>query len=710
VGRFKVAIEQIFDPVTFEFETLLRANDLADPRAPTEINSQRLVCKANCDSFVTDGWVFANDGSDVSTGGILVPRFSLITYSLTPGSGLSIEGAKFGDGRVTNIVVSDNLALLTRFSIDYSEMYLDVWSVAEPRSPLQIASKRILAGHPAFPGILGVVVARRIAVLASFTHLLSFDLSDPFNPVARSSIPLQSSELRVNGMAIESSRVFIGHETGISEFPISSNGSLGIRVYKNLGGRTSVKGLVGSDLYTRTGGELNVYDVSAAGQPVLRSATPVPETPIYPPRIELDNDGDGIPNTCDPTPDLLEDPLFPEANSIVANDAARYQWRDCLDCGLVSVGLNSAGRTLEAHSDFSPAEGICSYKYDTSTKRVFPKFRPRTDCGTYRCNWKAENDFAGLAENDCTPTEQTFCPVNDGNGNARPPPGGYPPGGPPACCLRLTGFSAYYWGTGACLANRCATRGGDPDGDFFCSNGEDNCPFTPNNTPMCIGGSRPGAACEADFECGTGGFCSAAQGDRDGDGVGDACDNCARCLADRCATRGGDPDGDFFCSDGADNCPLNPNATWMCIGGSRPGAACTGDLECGTGGFCSPAQGDWEPDGVGDACDNCRFRANPLQEVGGQTGVPSGPSQPGDACLCGDVNGDRRVDASDASTILKSRLRPPPTGLVFDAERCDVNADTRCDASDATTILKSRLRPPAAAVLQSCTATGQATN
>jgi hypothetical protein len=107
---------------------------------------------------------------------------------------------------------------------------------------------------------------------------------------------------------------------------------------------------------------------------------------------------------------------------------------------------------------------------------------------------------------------------------------------------------------------------------------------------------------------------------------------------------------------------------------------------------------------VGDACDNCRFTRNPLQEVGGRTGVPFSTTIIGDMCLCGDVNQDFRVDAGDAATILTSRLRPPPADLHFARQLCEVNGDARCDASDATTILKSLERPPMATVQQSCAA------
>jgi len=137
----------------------------------------------------------------------------------------------------------------------------------------------------------------------------------------------------------------------------------------------------------------------------------------------------------------------------------------------------------------------------------------------------------------------------------------------------------------------------------------------------------------------------------------------------------GDADGDGV-ADAIDNCPLDANSSQI----------------------------DRDGDGVGDACDNCRFARNPLQEVGGRTGVPFSTAIIGDTCLCGDVNQDVRVDGSDAATILTSRLRPPPADLHFASQLCDVNGDGRCDASDSTTILKSLERPPTATAQQSCAA------
>ncbi len=57
--------------------------------------------------------------------------------------------------------------------------------------------------------------------------------------------------------------------------------------------------------------------------------------------------------------------------------------------------------------------------------------------------------------------------------------------------------------------------------------------------------------------------------------------------------------------DGNDNCPGAPNGPGggTCTAGEQLGEECAQPSDCGSGGFCSLAQEDWNTDGIGDACD-----------------------------------------------------------------------------------------------------------
>jgi hypothetical protein len=140
------------------------------------------------------------------------------------------------------------------------------------------------------------------------------------------------------------------------------------------------------------------------------------------------------------------------------------------------------------------------------------------------------------------------------------------------------------------------------------------------------------------------------QWDRDGDGIGDACDS--------------DADGDGLPDPPSAWCPNDPNPAQPDADRDGLGDACDacpldpandqdGDGVCGNVDRCpvlyDPAQADTDGDGLGDACDNCPVTANPDQSDADADGR-------GDACddcvfvadpAQADADGDRVGDACD---------------------------------------------------------------
>jgi hypothetical protein len=153
----------------------------------------------------------------------------------------------------------------------------------------------------------------------------------------------------------------------------------------------------------------------------------------------------------------------------------------------------------------------------------------------------------------------------------------------------------------------CAERGGDRDGDHVCD-ADDNCPARANST----------------------------QSDGDDDGEGDACDR----TPERCDDRGGDSDDDGVCEHD-DNCPELENPAQRDRDGDGAGDACDG---VNSSELCAGNGGDADDDDVCQAGDNCEGEPNPDQRDADHDGR-------GDACdttpePCDELGGD-----SDADTI-----------------------------------------------------------
>jgi len=267
-------------------------------------------------------------------------------------------------------------------------------------------------------------------------------------------------------------------------------------------------------------------------------------------------------------------------------------------------------------------------------------------------------------------------------------------------------------------------------GDHVCTNlrttgCDDNCPLNPNGplAGTCMAGqaTRIGRVCHSNTDCGSGGRCSLRQEDRDGDGVGDVCDNCidvpnpSQLDTDRDGIGNAcDPDFDENATVNNSDAATLQSAYGTRLGDARynlnldangdgsistseyslltakyggapgpSGLACAGLPGC-TAGLCPRSTADSDGDQIGDVCDDCIDVPNELQIDVDSDGF-------GNACDA-DYDQDEFVGPADWSRFLVQNGKKKTT-VGFDA-RFDADANGVIDMSDAVLTFRNYGGPP----------------
>ncbi|RMZ49533.1 T9SS C-terminal target domain-containing protein [Candidatus Marinimicrobia bacterium PRS2] len=275
------------------------------------------------------------------------------------------------------------------------------------------------------------------------------------------------------------------------------------------------------------------------------------------------------------------------------------------------------------------------------------------------------------------------------------------------------GLISLYLGTdwGGCY---CVT---DSDGDEVCDT-DDNCPAEINSNQLDTDGDGAGDACDttcpydANNDSDDDGVCECTlsdnecteleaaddncpgtkngsgdgednQLDTDGDGAGDACDECIN-------DEFNDVDGDGVCYctlddcsavTDIDNCRLVSNPLQENSDGDTLGDACDNcpgvdneRTDCDEDALTPDEQCDADGDDVGDACDNCPGVDNPNQEDTTEITAGNDPDFVGDACdVCADFDDSEDTD-SDGVPDGCDDCSDSASGATVDETGCELTA------------------------------------